>query len=187
MKRFIVYFYSAIFLSAIILPEANCSNSLPLPLSRPISGNDTLEVSYERYYPVLKSQLEYNLKQARKFSNLSLAAVPLGLITIGISYLAGIALSIISLYFVARIRKMLSDFPELEDDPLFASKIRKCYLRISLVAVGLLVFPALLISLLINFLSGPGALFLIFTTAILAITAFFLLDWLVFRIKKTMV
>ena len=164
----------------------NCCAKLQEIPADQTSGKDTLNIDFERYSPILKAKMYENMSRARKFSNFSLIAFALVLTTFGLTFLIGIGLSIIALYYVAKVRKLQIEFPELEDDPELVRSIRNCYLRFGLASIGLVGIPLVTAILIVALIPASTATSFVLATAILAIALFFLLDWLVFRIKNKM-
>ncbi|MFZ4544076.1 MAG: hypothetical protein ACOYOA_08515 [Saprospiraceae bacterium] len=147
-------------------------------------SNDTMHVSYEKYLPIAKEIITKHLRKARLYSNLALGMIPLNIITFGLAYLAGVVFTIIAGIEVYRIRKLQNKFPQLEDDPQIASKIRNCYIRFCLSILSFLGFVIgvlLLISFLFFF---PTNFLLVFFVCALGMGLFLLMDWLVFRTKS---
>ncbi len=152
-----------------------------------ISGKDTLEIAFDRYYPVAKGKMIKHLRLSRKFNNLALAMLPLTVYTVGLSYLAGLAFAVFAVISTAKVRNLQNDFPELEEDPEIASKIRNCYIRTSIMTLTMVGLPAMIIVLISSFLIfGASLPVLVFFTALLALALFILMDWLIFHTGKNL-
>jgi uncharacterized membrane protein YvlD (DUF360 family) len=150
-----------------------------------VPKKDTLEIKYDRYAPTLKAKIEQHIRKARIFANLAIAMLPASIITFGLSYIASLAFAIVAAFHVSRLRVLQSDFPEVEQDAALFEAIKRSYLRIILLTLGIFGLPVGIFFLLTAFILFEATITtFVFFSAFWALLSFILLDWLVFRSGK---
>jgi hypothetical protein len=182
-----VNFYSFFILFTLLIfsNKANASIAVTIP-QIPFGGNvrDTI------YMPsgeeiIAKKELISELKQLRIISNIAFLAIPLTIITFGLTFIAGTVLTIIAIVKLIKIQKKLNAFPWLRDDPELSQKIQNMYIRTG-IHLGLYFILFLFIGLFIldSIFFLDTILELSSVIGVFSLILFFILDKLSFITKN---
>ena len=185
MKNSVHFYPFFIFFALLVFSnKATASLASTIP-QKPFGHNlrDTIYMPTDEEI-IAKKELMNELKQLRIISNVAFLAIPLTIITFGLTFIAGTVLTIIAIVKLIKIQKKLNAFPWLRDDPELSQKIQNMYIRTG-IHLGLYFIVFLFIGLFIvdSIFFLDTILELSSVIGVFSLILFFILDKLSFVTK----